>query len=188
MLAAVAAAALAGCASSDTAPGAGDGSRTLDPKQLSASDGHTPIAPPIMPSTMPPGPRSAAVAPAGGEPSPQSAIIQLHMYQLLAPYGTTTHSAEFWKHLDEDCVDIATYDALQKNGLRVGRGKVSEWPYFKGILDQNSTVCQETLFACLSGQDLSLNVTPEMKEQTLFIFIIEPQLNTRPELCACQFL
>jgi len=39
-------------------------------------------------------------------------------------------------------VDIATYDLLYRNGVRVGLGRDSEWGYFKGLLAKYPTARQ----------------------------------------------
>jgi hypothetical protein len=73
-----------------------------------------------------------------GRPEPVT-VQQLDIYQLSVPLGAVSHSDEFWKRVDEQTVDIATYDLLLKNGMRVGVASNSEWAYFKGIVDQHPT-------------------------------------------------
>ena len=72
----------------------------------------------------------------GGRPEPLQ-VQQLDVYQLSVPFGAVSRSEEFWKRVDEQTVDIATYDLLLKNGMRVGVASSTEWSYFKGILDQH---------------------------------------------------
>jgi hypothetical protein len=62
-------------------------------------------------------------------------IVRLEMYQLVIPLGAISRSEEFWKHVDEQTVDVGTYDLLRKNGWRVGVAPTAEWGYFKDILD-----------------------------------------------------
>ena len=62
-------------------------------------------------------------------------IVRLEMYQLVVPFGAISRSEEFWKHVDEQTVDVGTYDLLRKNGWRVGVAPTAEWGYFKDILD-----------------------------------------------------
>ena len=73
-----------------------------------------------------------------GRPEPVT-VQQLDIYQLSVPLGAVSHSDEFWKRVDEQTVDIATYDLLLKNGMRVGVANNSEWPYFKSIVDAHPT-------------------------------------------------
>jgi hypothetical protein len=66
-------------------------------------------------------------------------VQQLDVYQIVVPMGAVSRSDEFWKRVDEQTVDIATYDLLLKNGMRVGVANNSEWSYFKAIVDQHPT-------------------------------------------------
>ena len=61
--------------------------------------------------------------------------MQLEIYRLRVPQGAISRSEEFWKHVDEQQVDVGTYDLLRKNGWRVGTARSDEWPYFRDIID-----------------------------------------------------
>ena len=62
-------------------------------------------------------------------------VVQLEIYRLVVPHGAISRSEEFWKHIDEQQVDVGTYDLLRKNGWRLGTAPSSEWPYFRDIID-----------------------------------------------------
>ena len=64
-------------------------------------------------------------------------IRHLDVFQLTVPVGAISRSREFWKRVDEQSVDVATYDLLLKNGFRVGVAPASEWNYFRGIIEQH---------------------------------------------------
>ena len=66
-------------------------------------------------------------------------VQQLDIYHIVVPMGAVSRSDEFWKRVDEQTVDIATYDLLLKNGMRVGVANNNEWSYFKAIIDQHPT-------------------------------------------------
>ncbi len=53
------------------------------------------------------------------------------------PAGAVSRNDEFWKRVDEQRVDAATYDLLLKNGLRVGIALNDDWDYFRDILEAN---------------------------------------------------
>jgi len=116
-------------------------------------------------------------------------VINLLMYQMQVPSGVVTHSKVFWKHLDEDSVDVAAYQLLYKNGIRLGRGRIDQWPFFKQILDQDTISCKQTLIKGLSGQDVAVNMTEPMPEQTLFVFTdqAEPLTGRMFDECVNQF-
>jgi hypothetical protein len=76
-------------------------------------------------------------ASAAGDPSAgrKIRIVQLDVYQLVVPLGAISRSEEFWKHVDEQSVDVGTYDLLRKNGWRVGMAPTGEWNYFHDIIE-----------------------------------------------------
>lgn len=86
---------------------------------------------------------------AASKPDPEAArhaiptVLVLDVYHLTVPAGAVSRNDEFWKHVDEDRIDIATYDLLLKNGVRVGLGRDVEWSYFKGLLGQYPSARQQ---------------------------------------------
>ncbi len=114
----------AGCASK---PAADAGAAAAAPD--------APAAPPqsIFATPLAPQPKHML---SGGNPDPTHQVQQVDVYQIAVPFGAVSRSEEFWKRIDEQTVDIATYDLLLKNGMRVGLGSTAEWSYFKGIIDQ----------------------------------------------------
>ena len=73
-----------------------------------------------------------------GWPSAMMSAVQLDIYQMTVPAGAVSRSDEFWKRVEENRVDPATYDLLLKNGVRIGVAHTSEWDYFRDILEQNN--------------------------------------------------
>jgi hypothetical protein len=61
-------------------------------------------------------------------------VILLDVYHLTVPAGAVSRNDDFWKRVDEDRVDLGTHDLLLKNGFRIGIGRDTDWPYFKGLL------------------------------------------------------
>ena len=74
-------------------------------------------------------------SPDGVPRGPRMRVVQLDIYKLEVPYGAISRSEEFWTHIDEQQVDVGTYDLLRKNGWRLGTAPHSEWGYFKDIID-----------------------------------------------------
>jgi hypothetical protein len=78
---------------------------------------------------MPGGPR---------DPAPSVPIVfRLEVYVVNVPVGTISRNDAFWKRLDENCVDVATYALLGDNGLRVGQAHEEEWPALKRMIEDN---------------------------------------------------
>src|SRR5688572_27677852 len=61
-------------------------------------------------------------------------IVRLDVFRPILPLGAISRSEEFWKHIDEQRIDVGTYDLLRKNGWRLGIAPNAEWPYFRDIL------------------------------------------------------
>jgi hypothetical protein len=98
-------------------------------------------------------------------------FISVYMDQFYLPYGFMNKSDPFWKQLDEDAVDVDTYDLLYKNGLRVGHANVSTWPRCLEYIDRRTTRVQRGRFMSISGVDgLPIDMTAQMPEETLFYF------------------
>ena len=77
------------------------------------------------------------VAGANGAPSTPARlrVVKLEVHHLVIPLGAISRSDEFWKHVEEQRVDVGTYDLLRKNGWRIGIAPTSEWAYFRDIID-----------------------------------------------------
>jgi hypothetical protein len=67
------------------------------------------------------------------EPAVQ--VFALSVYDLSVPMGEVTRNDELWKRLDEQALDVATTDILNKNGIRVAVGFTREWEHLREHLD-----------------------------------------------------
>ena len=97
-----------------------------------------------------------------------SRVQYLDVYHLTLPLGSVSRSEEFWKRVDEQGVDIGTYDLLQKNGFRVGVAPAAEWGYFKAILQQYPAVTRHTTVAAGESGSLELQMKKGIDSQYLF--------------------
>ena len=95
-------------------------------------------------------------------------VHHLDVYQLTLPLGAVSRSEEFWKRVDEQGVDIGTYDLLQKNGFRVGLAPASEWDYFRGILEQYPAVTKKMTVTAGEAQAVELLMKKDVPSQYLF--------------------
>jgi hypothetical protein len=95
-------------------------------------------------------------------------VHYMDVYQLTLPVGAVSRSEEFWKRVDEQGVDIGTYDLLQKNGFRVGVAPASQWPYFRGILEQYPAVTKKTTVTAGEAGSLELMMKKGIDSQYLF--------------------
>lgn len=95
-------------------------------------------------------------------------VQYLDVYQLTLPLGAVSRSEEFWKRVDEQSVDIGTYDLLQKNGFRVGVAPATEWSYFRAILEQHPATTKKTSVAAGDAGALEMLMKKGVTEQNLF--------------------
>lgn len=98
----------------------------------------------------------------------QQYLIQLISYKITVPAGAISRSDDFWKRIDEHAVDVATYELLFKNGIRVGVAPSSEWEFLKGILEQNPAITQPSAFTGREGKDLDIELKKNILFQNLF--------------------
>jgi hypothetical protein len=97
-------------------------------------------------------------------------VILVYLYQFKTPYGFISKNDKFWKYVDEDAVDVPTYDLLYRNGLRIGRVAGINRNKLMGILDQETSVVQFGWFSAVSGKDgLPVDMTPQFRDQLLFV-------------------
>jgi hypothetical protein len=98
------------------------------------------------------------------------------------PLGAISRSEEFWKHVDEERVDVGTYDLLRKNGWRLGIAPTEEWAYFRDILDAYPASAEpaDTLTAGLDGGGtLEVPMKDRIAYQNIFYFTDENDLYGR---------
>jgi hypothetical protein len=113
------------------------------------------------------------------ELSPGALVVNLDVYQLSVPVGAITGSEPFWKHVEEERIDPATKDLLQKNGVRVGIAPDSDWDYFKEILENNNAkAIKGSVMAGETGM-IELPMKKDVGEQTIFILSDEENLAGR---------
>jgi hypothetical protein len=122
-------------------------------------------------SQAPQQPTTAGLAaPAQDARSGVEVLVHLLVYQINVPLGTVSNSEEFWKHVDEQCLNVATHSLLLKNGVRAGVAAAREWDYFKNILDRSAAQTSSCGFQGGGSGTGDLALKTEVAEQTLFFF------------------
>jgi hypothetical protein len=95
-------------------------------------------------------------------------VLHLDVYQVAVPLGAVSRSEQFWKRVDEERVDPATYDVLLKNGVRVGIAPTAEWDFFRDILERhNARAVWGSVMAGGSGS-LELSMKKGVASQNIF--------------------
>src|SRR5688572_7519551 len=106
----------------------------------------------------------------------QHYLIQLMVYQITLPEGAVSRSDDFWKRVDEHAVDVATYELLFKNGVRVGVAPAAEWEYFKNLLDAHPAMTRPTTFTGRANNDIELEMKKGVPLQHVFYYDTAGQL------------
>ncbi len=157
---------------------------------------------PPPPTRVPPGPTDtpkmrAAKAKQLGQVSLTSSVahaaelgpqgMRVEIYQLQVPFGTISRNAEFWKHIDENAVDVGTYELLLKNGVRVGQAPVAEWDYFRQIMSQYPAITQQASLVAAEAKPVEMPVRKDIVSQNLFYFDAKNRMQGQ-SFDACQNL
>ena len=102
-------------------------------------------------------------------PPAMTLVFQVDVYQLSFPSGTYSLNEEFWKHIDEQCVDVTTYDLLYKNGLRVGVAPMSELKSFEHYM-QGVVPAQRLNVRATEVRNIEIEARKDLPEETIFSF------------------
>lgn len=99
-------------------------------------------------------------------------IVQMDVYQLAIPMGAISRSEEFWKHVEEQSVDVGTYDLLRKNGWRIGTAPTNDWNYFRDIIDSFPASTKRTVATSPNGAGgiMEIPMKKDVLYQNIFYF------------------
>jgi hypothetical protein len=99
-------------------------------------------------------------------------ILQVNFDILRArvPQGVFSESGKIWNHLDEESISAEVAATLQRNGLRVARGKTESWPPIQAILDHEKLETSRSDMTLANGLPLTVELDKREREQTLFLF------------------
>jgi hypothetical protein len=112
-------------------------------------------------------------APLDAVPSSQT-VFHVEVFVLSAPPGTFSRNDEFWKRIDEQCLDVGTYELLQKNGLRVGIAPLAELETLSPYM-VDATPLQKFAVTGAEIKDVQIDMKVSVPSQTIFYFNRENQ-------------
>lgn len=111
---------------------------------------------------------------AGGK---YSLIVRLQLVPVEVPIGTISKSERLWSYLDEEIVGPEAASALNRNGLRVGRGRMENWePFSKLLRDMTGKTVERASSAAFPSRPTPILLKEHQPIQTIFTF------NSRGEL------
>lgn len=96
--------------------------------------------------------------------------MRLDVYVLTVPYGTVSRNDEFWKRVNEQAVDVATYDLLFKNGVRVGEAPIAEYERFRQTIEEQPGSHRVASLVAPDAKDVDLEIRKEVPSQTIWHF------------------
>jgi hypothetical protein len=102
-------------------------------------------------------------------PAPIRQLFRIDVYQFTTPLGTLGRNEDFWKRVDEQCVDVGTYDLLFKNGLRVGVAPISEFGGIRKHIDADAT-CNSLSVTGTIAKQVQLETRKNLIEENIFQF------------------
>lgn len=132
--------------------------------------------PPVTLTPLPP-PTGDADPDAPRDPQPVVPLVfHVDVYQLSLPAGAVSGNAEFWNRLNEQILDPATYDVLQRNGLRVGEASFADWPFFRDLIDQHPGTVAQAQAVAREVKNLELEMKKDVQFQDIFYYDARNQL------------
>jgi hypothetical protein len=102
-------------------------------------------------------------------PAPVRELFRIDVYQFTAPLGSLGRNEDFWKRIDEQCVDVGTYDLLFKNGLRVGVAPMSEFDGIRKHIDADAS-CHSLSVTGTVAKQVQLETRKDLVEENIFHF------------------
>jgi hypothetical protein len=97
-------------------------------------------------------------------------VFRLECYQIKVPIGTVSQNDAIWKRINEQCVDVPTYDLLHRNGIRVGTAPYSEWPRINEALRQQPVAATNVATVGDEMKNIPLEMKRDVPFQTIFCF------------------
>jgi hypothetical protein len=94
--------------------------------------------------------------------------LRLDVYVLSVPYGTVSRNEEFWKRVNEQAVDVGTYDLLIKNGVRVGEAPIAEYERFAQLIKDQPASHRVASLVAPEGKEVDLEIRKEVPTQLIW--------------------
>jgi len=101
---------------------------------------------------------------------PQQMRMRMNVYVLTLPLGTVSRNEEFWQRVNEQALDVATYDLLYKNGVRVGEAPIAEYKRFAQLIEDQPGSHRAATFVNPEAKDIDLEIHKESPSQTVWYF------------------
>jgi len=121
---------------------------------------YTPATQPaeIVTAPLPESPRDARPA--------LDLLYSVEIWEIELPRDSVTTDETFWKRVDEQSVDLSTYDQLFKNGIRVGQLPMGELGEIRKLIEERKG--KRTQIQGLEGKQVVIPIRSDVPRQVLF--------------------
>ena len=98
--------------------------------------------------------------------------VNLSIVRVAVPAGSVSRGDAFWRRVDEQGgIDVATYEVLYKNGMRVGQAPLGELENFTRLLESLSGRTPEpAVFAAAGTRGIELSMCKNVQDAVLYDF------------------
>lgn len=94
--------------------------------------------------------------------------MRLDVFVLSVPYGTVSRNELFWRRVNEQAVDVVTYDLLIKNGVRVGEAPITEYERFRETIAEQPASYRVSGLVTPQAKDVDLEIRKEVPSQLIW--------------------
>src|SRR5687767_3389287 len=105
--------------------------------------------------------------------------VNLTVFRLTVPMGTVSRNEDFWKRVDEQAVDVLSYDVLYKNGIRVGRAPLSDLEALTTVLGRTTVQARPTIYATAGAKNVELPMKRDVPSQVIYDFDAQNVMTVR---------
>jgi hypothetical protein len=97
-------------------------------------------------------------------------MVSFRMATVVLPAGTASGSEDLWSYVDEEAIGAGSAAALGRNGMRVGVGRIDNWPDVASVLRRMTgrQVALSTIPA-LPGSTIPIRLKERQPAQTIFL-------------------
>lgn len=105
-------------------------------------------------------------------------MVHFRMATVLLPAGTASGSEDLWSYVDEEALGAETAAALGRNGMRIGVGRMSNWPDVADVL-KRMTGRQVAMshMPALPGSTIPVRLKERQPVQTIFVSLDDLSLS-----------
>lgn len=107
-------------------------------------------------------------------------IVRVKLMHVEVPAGTISASERLWSYLDEEIADPDMAATLNRNGFRVGRGRIADWDQLGRLLREMTGQTPQAVEAhTIPGQAVPVVLQERQDIQTIFTYNLRGELAGR---------